>query len=171
MGRCLLDPRCSGFRGLLRGGPRGYSRTLYSRTLSWRGSLCSSFTGTSPAHSHLLGQGQPEPGHLHPCHGLPGSWLMGWGEGQVVWGGGCCPSLNFHSSFSLPPARQELCFLPGPAPAPHSCLERLARQGFTWPQGCRVSDRARGKSEETPGQEEETRAKTLLAAKPPRVYP
>ena len=34
------------------------------------------------------------------------------------WGRGCCPSLTFHSSFSLPPARQELCFLPGMVPAP-----------------------------------------------------
>lgn len=32
--------------------------------------------------------------------------------------GDCCLSLTFHGSFSLPPVKQELCFLPSLAPTP-----------------------------------------------------
>lgn len=43
--------------------------------------------------------------------------------------------------------------------------------GFTWLQGHGGSERARGKSEETPGQEKAIKAKTLLTAKSPQYLP
>lgn len=49
-------------------------------------------------------------------HSYARSWPLGQGLGKVFFGGGgmgwgCCLSLTFHSIFSLPPVRQELCFL------------------------------------------------------------
>lgn len=45
------------------------------------------------------------------------------------------------------------------------------KPGFTWLQGHGVSERARGKSEETPGQKKAIEAKTLLIAKSLQYLP
>lgn len=94
---------------------------------------------------------------------------MGCGAGQVGFFGACFLSLAFHGSFSLPPVRQRLCFLPGLVPA--QLPRKAAEARLHLPQGHGVLGRARGKPEEISGQEEGAGAKTFPTAKPPQVYP
>lgn len=91
------------------------------------------------------------------------------GAGQVWFFGACSLSLTFHSNYSLPPASQGLCFLPGMVPT--QLPRKAAEVRLHLPQGHRVLGRARGKPEEVPGQEEGAGAKTFPTAKPPQVYP
>lgn len=81
---------------------------------------------------------------------------------------GVLPVFDFPQQFLTSPCEQELCFLLPHSP-PH-CREGLVRPGSTRPEQLGVLGRARGKSEETPQQEEGAETKTLLDENPPQAY-